>query len=142
MLYSHIFWALLGMLGYSASTLLVKFAVRMGLPSTVVVAIATSIVTATCWLVVVARSQTLVLFQSLSTSGGVWSVAAGVALAIAVTSLFRALELGPASVVVPLYGMFIVGGFVLGVAFLGETLTPAKLVGVAAAVTGIYLICS
>jgi bacterial/archaeal transporter family protein len=142
MLYSHIFWALLGMLGYSASTLLVKFAVRAGLPSTVVVAIATSIVTATCWLVVVARGQTHVLIQSLGTSGGVWSVAAGVALAIAVTSLFRALELGPASVVVPLYGMFIVGGFMLGVIDLGETLTPAKVVGVAAAVAGIYLICS
>ena len=95
-----------------------------------IVAIATSIVTATCWLVVVARGQAHVLIQSLGASGGVCSVAAGVALAIAVTSLFRALELGPASVVVPLYGMFIVGGFVLGVAFFGEALTPAKLVGV------------
>ena len=55
------------MLGYSATTLLVKFAARTGLPSTVVVAISTSIVTATCWLVVVARGQTLILFQSLST---------------------------------------------------------------------------
>ena len=63
-------------------------------------------------------------------------------MAIAVTSLFRALQLGPASVVVPVYGMFIVGGFVLGVIFLGEILTPAKLVGVAAAVAGVYLICS
>jgi len=70
------------------------------------------------------------------------SVAAGVAMAIAVTSLFRALQLGPASVVVPVYGMFIVGGFVLGVTCLGETLTPVKLVGVAAAAAGIYLICS
>ena len=68
MLYSHIFWALLGMLGYSATTLLVKFAARTGLPSTVAVAIATSIVTATCWLVVVARGQTLILFQALTTS--------------------------------------------------------------------------
>jgi bacterial/archaeal transporter family protein len=142
MLSSHIFWALLGMLGYSATTLLVKFAARTGLPSTVAVAIATSIVTATCWLIVAARGQTLVLFQSLGTLGGVWSVAAGVAMAIAVMSLFRALELGPASVVVPVYGMFIVGGFVLGVIFLGEVLTPAKLVGVAAAVAGIYLICA
>lgn len=140
--YSHIFWALLGMVGYSATTLLVKLATRTGLPSTVVVAIATSVVTATCWLVVAARGQTLQLLQSLGTSGGVWSLATGVAMAIAVTSLFRALQLGPATVVVPVYGMFIVGGFVLGVIFLGETMPLSKLVGVGACVAGIYLICS
>jgi transporter family protein len=139
---SHMFWALLGMAGYSATTLLVKLATRTGLPSTVVVAIATSMVTATCWLIVAARGQTLQLFNSLGTSGGAWSIAAGVAMAIAVTSLFRALQLGPATVVVPVYGMFIVGGFLLGVIFLGETMTPMKLAGVSACVAGIYLICS
>jgi transporter family protein len=54
--------------------------------------------------------------------------------------LFRALELGPASVVVPIYGMFIVGGFVLGVALLNEPLTLAKSIGIAAAVAGVFLI--
>jgi transporter family protein len=142
MLNSHIFWALLGMVGYSATTLLVKLATRTELPSTVVVALATSVVTATCWLVIAARGQTLQLFQSLGTSGGGWSLAAGIAMTIAVTSLFRALQLGPATVVVPIYGMFIVGGFVLGVVFLGETMTLSKLVGVGACVAGIYLICS
>lgn len=142
MLNSHIFWALLGMVGYSATTLLVKLATRAELPSTVVVAIATSVVTATCWLVVVARGQMAVLIHSLGTSGGLWSLAAGVAMAIAVTSLFRALQLGPATVVVPVYGMFILGGFVLGVVFLGETITLSKLLGVGACVAGIYLICS
>lgn len=139
---SHIFWAVLGMLGYSATTLLVKFAVRTGLPSTVVVAIATSIVTVTCWLVVAAHGQMGELVQSLGTTAGAWSLGAGIAMAVAVTSLFRALQLGPATVVVPVYGMFIVGGFVLGVVFLGETVTPTKLVGLVAAVSGIYLICS
>lgn len=142
MLYSHMFWALLGMTGYSATTLLVKFATRTGLPSTVVVAIATSMVTATCWLIVAARGQTLQLFDSLGTTGGAWSIAAGVAMAIAVTSLFQALQLGPATVVVPVYGMFIVGGFVLGVIFLGEMMTLSKILGVGACVAGIYLICS
>jgi bacterial/archaeal transporter family protein len=39
----------------------------------------------------------------------IWTIGTGVSLAIAVTSLFRALSLGPASVVVPIYGMFILG---------------------------------
>ncbi len=87
-----------------------------------------------------ARGQSHVLVQSLGTPAGTWSLVAGITLAISVTSLFRALELGPASVVVPVYGMFIVGGFVLGATFLSETVTPAKLAGLAAAVIGIYLI--
>jgi transporter family protein len=37
---------------------------------------------------------------------------AGVALLIAVVFYFLALSEGPTSVVVPIYGMFIVGGFV------------------------------
>jgi drug/metabolite transporter (DMT)-like permease len=53
-------------------------------------------------------------------------MSADVALSIAVTSLFRALELGPASVVVPIYGMFVVGGFILGVVLLGEAITFQK----------------
>jgi transporter family protein len=50
------------------------------------------------------------------------------------------LSLGPANVVVPIYGMFIVGGALLGVAFLGEPMTWTKIVGLVAAVAGVVLI--
>src|SRR5260221_14275252 len=43
-----------------------------------------------------------------------YSVATGIALTIAVTSLLEALSLGPASIEVPTYSMFVVGGAVLG----------------------------
>ena len=55
-------------------------------------------------------------------------------------SLFHALSLGPANVVVPIYGMFIVGGSLLGVLFLGEPMAWHKIAGLAAAVIGIVLI--
>ena len=58
----------------------------------------------------------------------------------ALSSLFRAL--GPAFVVVPLYGMFIIGGAALGVLFLNEPLSLKKLVGLTAAVAGAYLVSS
>jgi len=64
----------------------------------------------------------------------------GLALTVAVTSLFHALSLGPANVVVPIYGMFIVGGSLLGVLFLGEPMTWNKIVGLAAAVFGVMLV--
>jgi bacterial/archaeal transporter family protein len=137
---SYVFWAILGMVAYSITTVVVKIAAREGLPSSVVVAIATTVVALACWSIVVARAQSGMLLQSLSTPSGAWSLAAGAALSVAVTSLFRALELGPASVVVPIYGMFIVGGFVLGVILLGETITLPKAIGLMAAIASIYLI--
>jgi transporter family protein len=66
--------------------------------------------------------------------------AAGVALAVAVSSLFLALSLGPASVVVPVYGMFIARGAILGMVVLGEPVTVRKLMGLALAVASIVLI--
>ena len=54
--------------------------------------------------------------------------------------LFHALSLGPANVVVPIYGMFIVGGSLLGVLFLCEPMVWHKLAGLIAAVAGIILI--
>src|SRR6185437_4205644 len=114
------------MVAYSFTAVVVKIATRAGLPSSVVVAIATTVVALACWTIVVARRQSGTLLQSLSSPAGAWSLTAGVALSIAVTSLFRALELGPASVVVPIYGMFVVGGFILGVVLLGEAITFPK----------------
>jgi bacterial/archaeal transporter family protein len=65
---------------------------------------------------------------------------AGFSLTVAVSSLFQALSLGPANVVVPIYGMFIVGGALLGVVVLSEPVTWQKLAGLVAAVTGVVLI--
>jgi transporter family protein len=59
---------------------------------------------------------------------------------VAVVSLFRALSLGPASIVVPIYGMFIVGGAMLGILFLHESLSARKLVGIGLAIISIFLI--
>lgn len=137
---SYVLWALLGMASYSVTTLLAKLAARAGLPGSVTVAIATSVVAVLCWLVIMLRGQTGLVLDALPRPSGAWALAAGLTLAVAVMSLFRALELGPASVVVPVYGMFIVGSFLLGVALLGEPITLPKAVGLAAALASILLI--
>jgi bacterial/archaeal transporter family protein len=69
-----------------------------------------------------------------------YAVATGFALTIAVTSLFQALSLGPASIVVPIYGMFIIGGATLGMLVLREPITVYKLVGIGLATASIYFI--
>lgn len=137
----YISWALIGMAGYSAVTLFVKLATRSGnVSSYLVLAIAAVIV------VVAAVSISLLHgdFRHLAAGdlvrpSALWSYAAGVALTIAVASLFRALSLGPASSVVPIYGMFVIGGSILGIVFLGEPLATRKVLGVGLAAASIFL---
>jgi transporter family protein len=73
-------------------------------------------------------------------SSALFAYATGIALTVAVMSLFRALSLGPASIVVPIYGMFIVGGAILGIVFLHEPITARKLAGIVLAIISIILI--
>jgi len=141
MLQSYIFWALLGMAGYSFTTLFAKLAERSGAVSTyMVLAVSTTIVAIVAIAIVVMRGEFRALLFDLDRAPLTWAIAGGVALTIAVSSLFHALSLGPANVVVPIYGMFIIGGSLLGVLFLGEPMTWNKIVGLIAAVAGVVLI--
>ena len=138
---SYVLWALLGMAGYSFMTLFVKIAERSGTASTyMVLAVSTTIVSIFAIAVVAMRGELKALLFELEQPALLWAVAGGIALTVAVSSLFHALSLGPANVVVPIYGMFIVGGALLGVLFLEEPMPWHKVVGLAAAVAGVVLI--
>jgi bacterial/archaeal transporter family protein len=138
---SYIFWALLGMVGYSFTTLFVKLAERSGAVSNyMVLAVSTTIVSIFAIGIVIGRGELKPLIFDLERGTLAWAIAGGIALTVAVSSLFHALSLGPANVVVPIYGMFIIGGSLLGVLFLGEPMTWNKIVGLAAAVLGVVLI--
>jgi transporter family protein len=140
----YIAWALLGMAGYSAVTLFVKLATRTGeFTAFTVLAVATMIV------VVAALGNAIAqggfagkTAADFARPGALYSYAAGIALTIAVGSLFKGLSLGPASVVVPIYGMFILGGTILGVVFLSEPMTFRKGLGLLIAIAGVYLVAS
>ena len=134
---SYIFWALLGMVGYSLTTLFVKLAERStAVSNSMVLAVSTTIVSIFAIGIVVARGELKSLIFDLERGTLAWAIASGIALTVAVSSLFHALSLGPANVVVPIYGMFIIGGSL----FLGEPMTWNKIVGLAAAVLGVVLI--
>lgn len=139
---SYVLWALIGMAGYSFTTLFVKLAERAGMPSFAVLAVATVMVAIFVLAITFARGEVAPLVAQLGGQGMLFALAAGITLTIAVSSLFHALSLGPATVVVPLYGMFIVGGAVLGVLVLHEPVTWHKVAGLVAAVAGVYLIAS
>ena len=140
---AYIVWALIGMIGYSFTTLFVKLAVRTGdISSFAVLAVATAMVAVSSIAIAVMRGELAAVLSHADVTAVLWACATGLSLTIAVSSLFRALALGPASVVVPLYGMFIIGGAALGVLFLNEPLSLKKVVGLTAAVAGAYLVSS
>ena len=141
MIQSYVLWALLGMAGYSLMTLFVKLAERSGNVSTyMVLAVSTTIVSIVAIAIVAWRGELKALLFELETPPLLWAVAGGLSLTVAVTSLFHALSLGPSNIVVPIYGMFIVGGALLGVLVLGEAMPWHRVVGLIAAVIGVVLI--
>jgi transporter family protein len=141
-LMNYIGWSILGMVGYSLVTLFVKLATRSKhFSSFLVLAIATIIVCASALSITALRGDARALgTRDFASSSALWAYATGLALTVAVVSLFRALSLGPASVVVPIYGMFIVGGAILGMVFLDEPPDLRKVLGIALAAVSIFLI--
>jgi transporter family protein len=128
------------MAGYSLMTLFVKLAERSGNVSTyMVLAVSTTIIIFAIG-VVAWRGELKTLIFELETPPLLWAIASGVALTVAVSSRFHALVLGPANIVVPFYGTFIVGGAVLGVVVLGEAMPWHRVIGLIAAVIGVVLI--
>jgi transporter family protein len=65
---------------------------------------------------------------------------AGVLLGLSVTAYYLALSKGPISVVVPIFGLFIVSSSVAGVVVFGETLTFSRFLGILCALAAIYLV--
>jgi bacterial/archaeal transporter family protein len=140
---AYVVWAIIGMIGYSFTTLFVKLAVRTGhISSFSVLAVATVMVAVSSVAIAVMRGELATVPGHTEMAALLWAGATGLSLTIAVSSLFRALSLGPASVVVPLYGMFIIGGALLGVLFLDEPLSLKKVAGLTAAIAGAYLVSS
>jgi bacterial/archaeal transporter family protein len=141
MIPAYVLWALLGMAGYSLMTLFVKLAERSGTATTyMVLAVSTTIVAIFALAAVALRGELKPLLFELERPPLLWAIAGGIALTVAVSSLFHALSLGPSNIVVPIYGMFIVGGAMLGVFVLGEAMPWHRVLGLVAAVAGVVLI--
>lgn len=139
---SYLLWALIGMIGYSVTSTMVKLATESGrFSSYFVLMISSAMVVTTSTTLTILRGDIKAFSRTnLVSIDGVFALGAGVALVVAVVFYFLALSEGPASVVVPIYGMFIVGGAVLGLVFLHEPFTLRKALGILLAAVSVYLI--
>lgn len=139
---SYLLWAFIGMIGYSVTATMVKLATQSGrFSSYFVLMISSAMVVTTSTAITILRGDIKNFSRdNLASADGMFALGAGVALVIAVVFYFLALSEGPTSIVVPIYGMFIVGGAVLGLVFLHEPFTLRKALGVLLAAVSIYLI--
>lgn len=141
MIHSYVLWALLGMAAYSFMTLFVKLAERNDSVTTyMVLAVASIVVPIVAFAAVAWRGELRALLFDLDTPPLLWALAGGFALSVSAFSLFHALSLGPSNIVVPIYGMFIVGGALLGVLVFGEAMPWHRIAGLVFAVVGVILI--
>jgi transporter family protein len=124
------------MLGYTFVAPLMKLGLAE-VPSTVALAVSNTILLGTALVIVAVTEPEPLSYLSSPTIGYV--VAAGVFLTVGIYSYYRALELGPVSVVVPVFAMFIVTSSVVGAVALDETFTLRRGLGIVFGMIAVYL---
>ena len=133
---NYLVWALVALVGYSIFTPLASLATN-DVPSSVVALVANSMLALSALAVVLYRDEEVV--RHVAGPNGLYMVGAGAFLTVGILAYYRALSMGPVSVVTPVYGMFLVGSSILGMAFLGESVTLQKIAGIALAAVAVYL---
>ncbi|ESP87552.1 EamA family transporter [Candidatus Halobonum tyrrellensis] len=134
---NYLGWALVALVGYSVFTPLASVATNH-LPSNVVALGANTMLAVTALAVTLVRGDDVV--GGLTGEYAVYVAGAGVALSVGILAYYRALATGPVSVVTPVYGSFLVFSSLLSVAFLDESLSATKVVGIGLTVLGVFLV--
>jgi transporter family protein len=124
---SWIVWSLLSALFAGLTAILAKVGVA-GVDSNLATAIRTTVVLALTWLIVAFTDKPAAI---AGVSGRTWLflTLSGLATGLSWLCYFRALQLGPASRVAPIDKLSVAFVIVLAALFLGERITPAKLIG-------------
>jgi len=135
---NYLRWALLALAGYTFVAPLMKLATGPdGIPATVGALLANGILVAVTAGVVLYTGTPVLEY---ATDPRMWYVAlAGLCLSVGILAYYQALAAGPVSVVVPVFGMFLVTSSLAGVLLLGDAFTLRKGVGVVFAIAAVYL---
>ncbi|ELZ25525.1 EamA family transporter [Natrinema limicola] len=128
--------SLFACLSYSLVAPLLSIAM-LELPSTLAVFLSNSVMFLTVGLVI--RARGLSVGPYLRHPRTPYILAMGVLLTIGLLTYYRALALGPVSIVVPIYGLFIVVSSLVGILAFEETVTPRKIAAIALSVLAIAL---
>ena len=137
---SYLPWALLALAAYTLVAPLMSVATTgdVKIPSNVAALISNSMLVVATFGVILYTGQDAGAYLTHPKAKYVY--VAGICLAVGILAYYRALSLGPVSVVAPVFGMFLVTSSALGILFLDETLTARKALGVLLAVVAVYLV--
>jgi transporter family protein len=133
---NYVLWALLGMASYTMVAPLMKVALG-DVPSDVAVLLSNLILVGVAGALVAVSDTDVAEF--VGHPKAVYVYAAGLFLAVGIIAYYRALALGPVSVVVPIFAMFIVTSSAAGVLLLDETLTVRRGAGILLGIVAVYL---
>ena len=122
-----VFWALLSAVFAAATALLAKVGVE-GVDSNLATAIRTSVILVFTWAIAIGLEKHNGL-ASIGRRSWIFLVLSGVCTGLSWLCYFRALQMGPASSVAPVDKLSVVLVIVFAAVFLGEKLTPLKVVG-------------
>ncbi len=122
-----IVWALLSAVFAAGTAVLAKLGI-VAIDSNLATAIRTSVILVFTWGIVAATYKPHEL-SKVTSRGWLFLILSGIATGISWLCYFRALQLGPASKVAPIDKLSVVFVLILAFAFLGESLSPLKLLG-------------
>jgi transporter family protein len=132
----YLWYALVALAAYSLVAPLTKLAMQ-SLPADTVAFVTNGMLALTALGLIAFYDRPLL--SALTHQHAPYMYAAGACLAVGIISYYRALSAGPVSLVVPIFGLFLVASSAIGVLFLDEALTLRKVTGIVLAVVAVFL---
>lgn len=132
----YLWYALLALTAYALVAPLTKIAMQEFPADTVVFVTNGILVLVALGLIIVNERPVL---SVLTDEQSIYLYAAGICLSVGIIAYYRALSAGPVSVVVPIFGLFLVASSVIGIVFLDEALTLRKGTGIVLALVAVFL---
>lgn len=134
----YIAWSLLGMIAYSFVAPYVRRAATKGMPGFMTLSITATMLAAASLLIAWLTGDLAPRYLGKPPARDAYM--AGAFLSVGIIAYYHALSLGPVSVVVPIFGMFLVLSSLVGFVLLDEVLTIRKIAGLVLAAVAIYLV--
>ena len=133
----YIGWALIALVAYTFVAPLVSLATNEIPTEVVVVVTNTMLVAVAVGLLLVSDAS---LTEHVTDDAAPYMYGAGIALTVGIIAYYYALEAGPVSVVVPIFGTFLVLSSLIGIVALEEAFTVRKAAGIVLAAVAIWLV--
>ncbi|MFW6376970.1 MAG: EamA family transporter [archaeon] len=133
---NYVAYAVVALVTYGFVAPVVSYAME-DIPSEVAVVITNTILVVMALGVALAQDQSIT--EYLGHERFPYLILGGVLLGVGIMAYYKALEMGPVSVVVPVYGMFIALSSIMGFLVFEEVLTARKAIGILFGLVAIYL---